>query len=112
MRWLLIALFLSGCNSLEFKNLAKTGATTAITYSVAGPIPAVLNLGTSIVLDEVLPEDNTIKEVKTTKQLIAYSFDRTLEYSLYGVIAFLLFTNVITPYFIQRRAIRRKKYHL
>jgi len=112
MRWLLIALFLSGCNSLEFKNLAKTGATTGVAYAVGGPIPAVINLGTSIVIDEVLPEANRIKEVKTTKQLIAYSFSETLEYSLYGVIAFLLFTNVITPYFIQRRLIRKKKYHI
>ena len=33
---------LGGFNSLDPKNLIKTAATTAVTYVVAGPIPAVL----------------------------------------------------------------------
>jgi len=100
----------SGCNSLGFKNAIKTGSTTAVTYAVAGPLPAILSLGTSVIVDEILPEDTSVKDVETTEQAVAYVFDKGFEYTLYGVIAFLLFTNVITPFFVQRRAIRRERY--
>jgi len=57
-----LALSLSGCSLFGFKslepgNLIKTSATTAVTYTVAGPIPALANLLTSVAVDEVLPED-------------------------------------------------------
>jgi hypothetical protein len=109
----LIALLIlsSGCKSLSFKNAIKTGSTTAVTYAIAGPLPAVLSLGTSVIVDEILPEDTSVKDVETTEQAVAYVFDKGFEYTLYGVIAFLLFTNVITPFFVQRRAIRRERYN-
>jgi hypothetical protein len=101
---------LMGCETFKLKNLAKTGATTAITYAVAGPLPAVASMATSIVIDEVIPPDVTIEDIKTKEQAVAYVFDKGFEYTLYGIIAFLLFTNVITPYFVQRRALRRRTY--
>lgn len=107
---ILLVVLLTGCESIKFKNIVKTGATTAITYAAAGPVPAVINLGTSVLVDEVIPGDDSVKDVETTEQAVAYVFDKGFEYTLYGVIAFLLFTNVITPYFIQRRNLRRKRY--
>ena len=109
---LLIALSLVGCNSIKPKNLIKNGSTTAVTYAIAGPIPAVATLATSVTIDEVIPEEPKIEEGKSTKQLLAYGYDKTLEYGLYTAIAFFLFTGVISPYFIQRRLIRKKKYNL
>jgi hypothetical protein len=87
----------TGCNSLKFKNIAKTGATTAVTYAIAGPLPAVANLATSITIDEVLPEDNQVDDIKTKEQAVAYVATSWGMNALYAFIAFLLITNVLTP---------------
>jgi Na+/H+-dicarboxylate symporter len=107
---LLLALMTSGCESLKFKNLAKTGATTAVTYAVAGPLPAILNLGTSVTIDEVLPPENTIDDVKTKEQMWAFIMKEGFEYLLYGLIGFLTFTSVIGPWAADRRRKRMMKY--
>jgi archaellum biogenesis protein FlaJ (TadC family) len=91
-----------GCESLKFRNIVKTGTTTAITYAVAGPIPAVLNLGTNVLIDEVIPKDNKINDIETKEQAVAHVADSLIMYSLYGFIAFLLITNVLTPYFTRK----------
>jgi hypothetical protein len=93
---------LVGCSSLKFKNVVKTGATTAVTYAIAGPIPAVANLATSIAVDEVLPEDKQVDDIETKEQAVAYVADSLFMNALYGFIAFLLITNVLTP-FITRK---------
>jgi len=96
---LIAALMLSaGCNSLKPNNLIKTGTTTAVTYAVAGPIASVANLLVSVGVDEVLPKEKSIQEIKTKEQAVAHVIDSALLYSLYGLIAFLLITNVFTPY--------------
>ena len=60
---------LGGFNSLDPKNLIKTAATTAVTYVIAGPIPAAANAATSIVIDEVLPDDKpAISEIEEGNQ--------------------------------------------
>jgi hypothetical protein len=87
----------TGCSSLKFKNVVKTGATTAVTYAIAGPIPAVANLATSVVVDEVLPEEKNVDDIETKEQAVAYVADSLFMYALYGFIAFLLITNVLTP---------------
>lgn len=65
----------SGCQSIKFKNAVKTGATTAVTYAVAGPIPAIANLAVSIGVDEVLPEEKRVDNIKTKEQAVAFVAD-------------------------------------
>ena len=98
---------LSGFNALDPKNLIKTAATTGITYVVAGPIPAIINAGTSVAVDSVLPDDKpAISDIEAgnEEQLRAYMFANLTETILYGVIGFLIFTNVVGPWAAQRRA--------
>jgi len=101
---------LSGFNALDPKNLIKTAATTGVTYVVAGPIPAIINAGTSIAVDSVLPDDKpAISDIEAgnEEQLRAYMFANLTETILYGVIGFLIFTNVVGPWAAQRRAKRK-----
>jgi len=82
-----------------------------VTYAVAEPLPAIINLGTSIVVDEVLPEPKPqIEDIKSNKQLVAYIWSEFKTMILYGAIIFLAFTTVITPWAVQRRARRKRKY--
>jgi len=101
-----LALSISGCsmlggfNALDPKNL----------YVVAGPIPAAVNAATSVAIDSVLPDDKpAISEIEAgnEEQLRAFMFANLTETVLYGVIGFLIFTNVVGPWAAQRRA-RRK----
>ena len=101
---------LGGFNSLDPKNLIKTAATTAVTYTIAGPLPAAANLATSVVIDEVLPDDKpAIGEIEegNQEQMIAYIVQNLTTTVLYIIIGFLIFTNVVGPWAAQRRA-RRK----
>jgi hypothetical protein len=101
---------LGGFNSLDPKNLIKTAATTAVTYVVAGPLPAAANLATSVAIDEVLPDDKpAISEIEegNQEQMIAYIVQNLTTTVLYIIIGFLVFTNVVGPWAAQRRA-RRK----
>ena len=98
----LISFLLMGCESMKFKNVAKTGATTAVTYVIAGPIPAIASLATSITVDEILPEDNQVDDIKTKEQAVAYVATSWGMNALYAFIAFLLITNVLVP-FITRK---------
>jgi len=110
-----LTLLLSSCTSIpesvQGKNLVKTGATTAVTYAIAGPIPAIANLGTSIAVDEVMPESKPqIEDIKSNKQLVAYIWTEFKDLILYGAIVFFAFTTVIAPWAVQRRARRKRKY--
>ena len=110
-----LALSLSGCslfgfNSLEPGNLIKTTAASTVAYVTGGPIPALSVLLTSVAVDEVLPDDKpAISEIEAgnEEQLKAYMFQNLTTTVLYGIIGFLVFTNVIGPWAAQRRA-RRK----
>ena len=101
---------LGGFNSLDPKNLIKTAATTGVTYVIAGPLAAGANLATSVVIDEVLPDDEPkISEIESgnKEQLTAYIVQNLTTTVLYVIIGFLIFTNVVGPWAAQRRA-RRK----
>jgi hypothetical protein len=96
---LVIAFMMStGCSSLKFNNVAKTSATTAVTYAIAGPIPAIANLATSVTVDEILPEEKQIDDIKTKEQAVAFVADSFFMNALYAFIAFLLITNIAVPY--------------
>lgn len=114
---ILMALSLNACaflgfNSLEPKNLVKTGSTTAVTYAIAGPVPAAANLITSVVVDEAMPEDNKVSDIEegNWQQMFAYMWTDLKELVLYGAIAFFMLTTVVAPWAAQRRAHRRAKY--
>jgi hypothetical protein len=101
---------LGGFNALDPKNLIKTAATTGVTYVIAGPIAAAGNAATSIAIDSVLPDDKpAISDIEAgnEEQLRAYMFANLTETILYGVIGFLIFTNVVGPWAAQRRAKRK-----
>ena len=111
-----LAISLSGCsmlggfNALDPKNLIKTAATTGVTYVIAGPIAAGANAATSIAVDSVLPDDKpAISDIEAgnEEQLRAYMFQNLTQTVLYGIIGFLIFTNVIGPWAAQRRAKRK-----
>ena len=111
-----LALSISGCsmlggfNALDPKNLIKTAATTGVTYVIAGPLAAGANAATSIAVDSVLPDDKpAISDIEAgnEEQLRAYMFANLTETILYGIIGFLIFTNVIGPWAAQRRAKRK-----
>jgi hypothetical protein len=98
---------------MQGKNLIKTGSTTALTYAIAGPIPALLNLGTSILVDEVIPEPEPevpVIESGNYAQMFAYMWKELQEFILYGAIIFLAFTTIIAPWAVQKRAARKRKY--
>ena len=82
---------------MKFKNVAKTSATTVVTYAIAGPLPAIASLATSIAVDEVLPKEPEIKDIKTKTQAVALVATSWGMNALYGFIAFLLITNILTP---------------
>ena len=101
---------LGGFNALDPKNLIKTAATTAVTYVIAGPLAAGANAATSIAVDSILPDDEPkISDIEAgnEEQLKAYMFQNLTETVLYGIIGFLIFTNVIGPWAAQRRAKRK-----
>ena len=101
---------LGGFNALDPKNLIKTAATTGVTYVIAGPLAAAGNAATSIAVDSVLPDNKpAISDIEAgnEEQLRAYMFANLTETILYGVIGFLIFTNVVGPWAAQRRAKRK-----
>ena len=115
-----LALTISGCsvlggvggglNALQPKNLVKTAATTAVTYAIAGPIPAIINAGTSVAIDTAMPEPKAqVSDIEAgnEEQLQAFMFQNLTETILYGAIGFLIFTNVVGPWAAQRRAKRK-----
>ncbi len=113
LRYVILSLFLSSCSLTDFnlKDTVKTGTTTVVTYAVAGPVPALINLGTSLAVDAVMPDSKPkIEDIKSKKQLVAYIWSEFKELILYGAIIFLLFAWVITPWATQRRRNRQMKY--
>ena len=98
---ILAALFvtlLSGCSALELRNLGKSTATTAVTYAIAGPIPAVVNAATSMAYDEIIPEQEELKEVQTKEQAVAYISESFFMNALYGFVAWMVITMIILPF--------------
>jgi hypothetical protein len=89
--------------------MVKTGATTAVTYAVAGPVPAVANLAVSIGVDELIPEETSINEIESKEQAVAFVADSFFMNALYAFIAFLLITNIAVPYFTKRKGYNEAK---
>ena len=106
---LIVITLLTGCSSLKFKNIVKTSATTGVTYAIAGPIPAIANIATSITVDEIIPDEPNIDQIESKEQAVAFVAQSWGTDILYAFIAFLLITNVIVPWFTKRRGYNQAK---
>ena len=106
---LLLVTLLTGCESLKLRNLGKSGVTTAATYAIAGPVPAIVNAATSMAYDEIIPQEEELKDVQTTQQALAYTGKTFIEWSAIVAIAFLIITNLLVPWFTARRGYRKAK---
>jgi len=90
--------FLSGCASLDLRNLGKTSLSTGITYILAGPIPAIANAATSMAYDEIIPDEPSIDQIETEEQAVAFVAESLFMNLLYGFVAWLVITLIAVPY--------------
>jgi len=104
----LVTALLSGCSSLEFRNLGKTATTTGITYVIAGPLPALASAATSMAYDEIMPDQPSVKTIKSKEQATAYIAESLFMNLLYAGIAWMLITFIAVP-FIHRRGYDKAK---
>ena len=86
-----------GCQSLELRNMGKTGVSTAIAYGLAGGVPAVGVLASNIIYDEVIPRQNKVVDIETREQAVAFVFEKAIVWSVIGFIAFLLISLIFAP---------------
>jgi len=91
-----------GCQSLEMRNLGKTGVSTAIAYGLAGAVPALGVLASNVIYDEVIPQQNKVVDIETREQAVAYVFEKAIVWSAVGFIAFLLISLIVAPIMTKR----------
>ena len=99
---------LTGCSSLELRNLAKSGASAGVAYMI-NPIAGVASLATSMAYDEIIPDEPNISEIKTSEQAVAFVATGLATDALYAFIAFLLITNVVVPWVTRRNGYNKAK---
>ena len=106
---LLLALtLLTGCSSLELRNLGKSGAAAGVAYMI-NPIAGVATLATAMAYDEIIPNEPNIDQIESKEQAVAFVAQAWGTDILYAFIAFLLITNVIVPWFTKRRGYNQAK---
>ena len=105
---LLSLTLLTGCSSLELRNLGKSGAAAGVAYMI-NPIAGVATLATAMAYDEIIPDAPNISEIKTSEQAVAFVATGVATDALYAFIAFLLITNVIVPWVTKRRGYNQAK---
>ena len=104
-----VVLFLTGCNSVKLGNLIETTALAGVGYATGGIAPGLAVGATSMIANELEPEERVV-DIETTGQAVAFVFTEAMYYSLAGFILFLVLTNIVIPYFNQRRLLRRMEY--
>lgn len=106
---LLLLTVTTGCQTLD--KYIDTAAVTTTTYLVGGPIPAAAAGLTEIAYEELTPYNkpttDKIQEIKTPSQAIYASISDISKDILYGIIAFLIITNILLP--LIRGRIQRQK---
>jgi len=100
---------LTGCSSLELRNLGKSVATTGVTYVVAGPIPAIANAATSMAYDEIVPDSPEVADIETKEQAVAFVAQSWGTDALWAFLAFLIITNIVVPWMTKRRGYNQAK---
>ena len=102
---------LSGCESLKFRNLGKSGASAGVAY-VINPIAGVATLATAMAYDEIIPDQPSVEQIETKEQATAYIAESLFMNGLYAFIAFLLISLIIAPWIASKRGYNtaKKKY--
>ena len=102
---------LSGCESLKFRNLGKSGASAGIAY-VINPLAGVATLATAMAYDEIIPDQPSVEQIETKEQATAYIAESLFMNGLYAFIAFLLISLIIAPWIASKRGYNtaKKKY--
>ena len=102
---------LTGCSSLELRNLGKSGASAGVAY-VINPIAGVATLATAMAYDEIIPDEPNIEQIESKEQAFAYAADSLFMNGLYAFIAFLLISLIIAPWIASKRGYNtaKKKY--
>ena len=108
---LLCLSLLSGCESLKFRNLGKSGASAGVAYLI-NPIAGVATLATAMAYDEIIPDQPSVEQIETKEQATAYIAESLFMNGLYAFIAFLLISLIIAPWIASKRGYNtaKKKY--
>ncbi|AIA83157.1 hypothetical protein AV947_gp42 [Podophage Lau218] len=99
----IIILFLSGCSSLELRNLGKTSLSTGTAFLIAGPVAGVGVLATAMAYDELIPDSPKVADIETNEQAVAYVATSWGTDAMYAFIAFLIITNILVPWITRRQ---------
>ena len=105
---LLSLTLLTGCSSLELRNLGKSGASAGIAYMI-NPIAGVATLATAMAYDEIVPDEPKVADIETKEQAVAFVAQSWGTDILYAFIAFLLVTNIVVPWMTKRRGYNQAK---
>lgn len=104
----IVLTLLTGCSSLELRNLGKSGASAGVAYAI-NPIAGVATLATAMAYDEIVPDSPKVADIETKEQAVAFVAQAWGTDILYAFIAFLLITNVIVPWFTKKRGYNQAK---
>ena len=88
---------LTGCSSLELRNLGKSGASAGVAY-VINPIAGVATLATSMAYDEIIPDQPSVEQIETEEQAVAYVAESLFMNALYAFIGYLVITLIAVPF--------------
>ena len=88
---------LSGCESLKFRNLGKSGASAGVAY-VINPIAGVATLATAMAYDEIIPDQPSVEQIETEEQAVAYVAESLFMNALYAFIGYLVITLIAVPF--------------
>jgi len=98
---------LTGCSSLELRNLGKSGASAGVAYAI-NPVAGVATLATSMAYDEIIPDQPSIDQIETEEQAVAYVAESLFMNALYAFIAYMVITLIAVP-FIRRSGYNKAK---
>jgi len=98
---------LTGCSSLELRNLGKSGASAGVAYAI-NPVAGVATLATAMAYDEIIPDQPSIDQIETEEQAVAYVAESLFMNALYAFIAYMVITLIAVP-FIRRSGYNKAK---
>ena len=99
---------LTGCSSLELRNLGKSGASAGVAYLI-NPIAGVATLATAMAYDEIIPDQPSVEQIETKEQATAYIAESLFMNLLYAGVAWMLITFIAVPFIHQRGYTKAKK---
>ena len=108
LAFILSLTLLTGCSSLNLRNLGKSGASAGVAYMI-NPIAGVAVLATSMAYDEIVPDSPEVADIETKEQAVAFVAQSWGTDILYAFIAFLLITNIVVPWMTKRRGYNQAK---